>query len=146
MAAAAETLHIPCGNCMAVNRVNRTRESPTCGRCKSRLFPDRPTALSDASFTQFVERADLPVLVDFWATWCGPCRSMAPQFEAAAKDHRGDVLFAKLDTDAAPQTAAKFGIRSIPTVIAFAGGREISRQSGAMSRAQISEWLQSVRR
>ncbi|HKU42373.1 MAG TPA: thioredoxin TrxC [Polyangiales bacterium] len=141
----AEPVHVPCPSCFAVNRVDRSRpQKPTCGRCKMALYGDHPAVLDDATFSKYVERAELPVIVDFWADWCGPCKMMAPQFEAAGRNSAGRALFAKLDTDAAPQTAARFGIRSIPTMIAFSGGREIARQSGAMSRNQIEQWLRSV--
>jgi thioredoxin 2 len=138
----AELIHVPCASCFAVNRVDRSRsQAPTCGRCKQPLYAAHPAALDDATFDKYVERSDLPVVVDFWAAWCGPCKMMAPQFEAAGRASAGRVLFAKLDTDAAPQTAARFGIRSIPTMIEFSGGREVARQSGAMSQAQIERWL-----
>jgi thioredoxin 2 len=109
------------------------------------LFSDHPVALDDGSFARYVDSSDLPVIVDFWAAWCGPCKVMAPQFESAARTNAGKALFAKVDTDAAQQTAARFGIRSIPTLVALRGGRELARQSGAMSEAMISRWVSTVR-
>jgi len=138
-----ESLQIPCPSCLSSNRVPSARlgEGPKCGRCKSRLLGEHPVALDDRTFQPYVENADLPVVVDFWAAWCGPCRMMAPQFEATARAQTGRVLFAKLDTEAAPGVASRYGIRSIPTLILFRDGRETARQSGALSRAQIESWL-----
>jgi thioredoxin 2 len=143
----ASQIHLPCGSCGSINRVAqaRLRDVPTCGRCKAHLFSDHPVALDDSSFARYVERADLPVIVDFWAAWCGPCRMMAPQFEAAARASIGKALFAKVDTEAAPRTAASFQIRSIPTLIALRGGRELARQSGALSESMILRWVSELR-
>lgn len=140
-------IQIPCGRCLATNRVPRPRlaDKPICGRCKSHLFPDHPIALTDATFGPFVAASDLPVVVDFWADWCGPCKMMAPQFEAAAQASAGKALFAKVDTEAARTTASQYGIRSIPTLIAFGKGRELARQSGAMTKALIQRWLEGLR-
>jgi thioredoxin 2 len=138
-----ESVQIPCASCLSVNRVpyRRLADGPKCGRCKSPLFAEHPTQLDDASFQKYVDASELPVVVDFWAPWCGPCLAMAPQFEAAARASAGKTLFAKLDTERAQQVAARFGIRSIPTLILFQGGREVARQSGAMSERQIVGWL-----
>jgi thioredoxin 2 len=136
-------LQIPCAKCLATNRVPQARmsDTPVCGRCKSQLLPDHPVALTDESFDAFVGASELPVIVDFWASWCGPCLRMAPEFQAASKTLAGKALFAKLDTEAAPHTARRFGIRSIPTMIAFRKGQEAARQSGLMSSAQIQKWV-----
>jgi thioredoxin 2 len=143
---ATSALHLPCASCGSINRVaaERLRDVPTCGRCKAHLFASHPVALDDASFEHYVEKADLPVIVDFWATWCPPCRMMAPQFEAAGRATAGRALFAKVDTDAAPRTAGRFGIRSIPTMVALRNGREIARQGGAMSEAMIVRWVSQL--
>lgn len=140
------SLHLPCASCGSINRVaeTRLRDVPTCGRCKAHLFASHPVALDDATFGHYVESSDLPVIVDFWATWCPPCRMMAPQFEAAARASTGEALFAKVDTEAAPRTAARFAIRSIPTLVALRRGREVARQSGAQSQAMIQRWVSAL--
>ena len=110
-------------------------------RCKEKLLPGHPVSLDDANFGRYIQRSGLPVLVDFWAAWCGPCKVMAPQFEQAARDSLGKVLFVKVDTEAAPRTAQQFGIQSIPTLVLFKDGAEAARQSGALSAAKIAQWL-----
>jgi thioredoxin 2 len=139
----ANAVHVPCASCFTVNRVPRARlgDTPTCGRCKGHLFGAHPPELDPGSFHTFVARSDLPVVVDFWAPWCGPCHTMAPQFEEAARRSAGKALFAKLNTESAQQLATRLGIRAIPTLIAFRSGREVARQSGAMGAPQILNWL-----
>lgn len=137
------TYEIACPHCLAVNRVPAARlgEKPQCGRCGQPLFNAHPAAVTDANFSTLVGRTQLPVIVDCWASWCGPCRSFAPVFEQAAQQFEPQARFAKLDTDANQATAAMLGIRSIPTLIVFRGGRELTRMSGAMSIAQFGAWL-----
>ena len=140
------SLHLTCAGCLAKNRVptERVGNRPICGRCKAQLLPEHPVVLTDANFGQVVEGSELPVIVDFWAAWCSPCRAMAPQFEAASRSSRGRALFAKVDTDAARDTAARHRIQSIPTLIAFRAGREVGRRSGAMSKVMIEEFVAAL--
>lgn len=137
-------MQLVCPNCLTKNRVpdERLQDSPVCGKCGESLMPAEPIKLDDASFSRFIEGSDLPVVVDFWADWCGPCKMMAPQFSAAAQKMR-TLRFAKVDTEASPQASVRFRIRSIPTMVLFKGGQEIARTSGAMSASEIERWVQS---
>ena len=134
-----DTHHIACAHCGATNRLpaDRLGDDPTCGRCHQPLLAGAPIELDDRSFDAFVQKSSLPVLVDFWAPWCGPCRQMAPQFDAAARQLKGRALLVKVNSDDSPETSAKFGIRSIPTLVRLQGGAELRRQSGALPLAQI---------
>jgi thioredoxin 2 len=119
----------------------RLGDDPKCGKCGAPLLDGKPVALDEARFDSFIGRNELPVLVDFWADWCGPCHAMAPAFERAAGELKTRVRFAKLDTEDAQPVAARFGIRSIPTLILFRGGREVARVSGAMDARSIASWV-----
>ena len=134
-----DTHHIVCAHCGAVNRlpVDRLADDPDCGRCHKPLLDGRPVELDDRSFDAFVRQTTLPVLVDFWAPWCGPCRQMAPQFEAAARQLKGRALLVKVNSDDSPAAAARFAIRSIPTLVRLQAGAEVRRQSGALPAARI---------
>lgn len=134
-----ELHHIACAHCGAVNRLSADRlaDDPDCGRCHRALLDGQPVELSDLNFDAFVRQTTLPVLVDFWAPWCGPCRQMAPQFEAAARQLKGRALLVKVNSDDSPQASAKFAIRSIPTLVRLQAGAELRRQSGALPLAQI---------
>ncbi|MFA6985254.1 MAG: thioredoxin TrxC [Arenimonas sp.] len=136
------SLLLACPHCQAMNRVPvaRLAQAPKCGRCHQLIFIGKPMALAAADFDRHAVRSELPLLVDFWAPWCGPCLSMAPQFEAAAKILEPRMRLAKVDTQAEEELGARFGIRSIPTMVLLRSGREIARQSGAMGTAQIVQW------
>ncbi len=138
------TLHAVCAQCGAVNRMPlaRAEEGGTCGRCGAALLDGRVVSLDQGSFDTFVGRNDLPVVVDFWAQWCGPCKMMAPAFEQVARESRAHARLAKVDTDAEQALAARFGIRSIPTLIKFQNGGEVDRVSGALDARSLRAWIQ----
>ncbi len=139
------TLMIPCPQCHALNRVpaERLSEGPVCGKCKASLLPGAPIEVDATHFSRHVLENGLPVVVDFWAPWCGPCRMMAPHFAEAAR-MMPNVHFVKVNTEDNPSIAAQYGIRSIPTLALFANGKEIARQSGAMPAQALVHWLRSM--
>ena len=141
----SEGIHIVCPQCSAINRLPRERldDAPQCGKCQQALFNGHPVALNEAGFQRHVDKNDLPVVVDFWAPWCGPCLSMAPEFEKATKLLEPAVRFAKLNTEEAQALSQRFNIRSIPTMALFKGGREVARQSGAMGAQAIASWVKA---
>lgn len=135
-------MQLVCPHCLTLNRVpaERIGDAPNCGKCKQALLTGEPVELNEANFELFTHKSDLPVLIDFWAAWCGPCRMMAPQFEAAAREMKGEVIFAKLDTEANQRIAGLFNVRSIPTLAMVKGGRELAREAGARPAAEIVRW------
>ena len=138
-----ETVHVVCAHCATKNRLPRSRleAQPRCGRCKALLLDGRPVDLSAAGLERHLAGDELPLVVDFWAPWCAPCRMMAPAYEQAAAQLAPGVRLAKLDTEANAQAAERYGIRSIPTLIAFRNGREVARRSGASDRAGLLQWI-----
>ena len=141
----ADSLHVVCPACHAVNRVpaGRLGDAGICGKCQAPLFAGQPVELDEAGFDRHVSRSDLPLVVDFWAPWCGPCRMMAPAFAEAAQRLEPRYRLVKVNTEATKNLAARFNIRSIPTIAIFRGGREIARQAGAMDVAGIQRWVDS---
>ena len=142
----SDLVQVVCPACTVLNRVPRARigAAPVCGRCKAALFTSHPITLAADTFDHHAARGDLPLLVDFWAPWCAPCRAMAPEFERAARQLEPSLRLAKVDTEAQPVLAARFAIRSIPTLIMVKDGREVARHSGALTAADIERWARGT--
>ncbi|WGS85750.1 thioredoxin TrxC [Methylomonas sp. UP202] len=140
-----DAIHLVCPHCQAVNRVppNRLNQQPNCGQCHQPLFTGHPLELTEASFSKHLTQSQIPLLVDFWAAWCGPCKMMAPAFAQAAGMLEPTIRLGKVDTDRHRYLSEDFGIRSIPTLILFKNGREIAREAGAMSLQDILRWTRS---
>ena len=141
----SEPLHLVCPHCEKINRIAATRlnEAPKCGHCHQPLLTGHPLELTTASFRRHIEHSGIPVVVDFWAPWCGPCQMMAPQYAAAAAELEPTARLAKVNTDAETALASEFSIRSIPTLALFKGGREVARQPGAISKSDIVRWVRA---
>jgi thioredoxin 2 len=140
-----DSLHIVCPHCDAVNRVpaSKLKDQPTCGKCAQALFTGHPVELNATNFMKHITRSDIAVLVDFWAPWCGPCRTMAPAYEQAARQLEPGIRVVKLNTEDAQAIAGQYVIRSIPTLALFQNGKEVARQAGATDTPRIVAWVQA---
>ncbi len=139
------SLHLVCPNCQVVNRVPTVRldQQPRCGQCHKPLFTGQPVELTSATFARHLDHNDIPLVVDFWAPWCGPCRTMAPAFAQAAAMLEPRARLAKVNTDVEQALGARYQIRSIPSLTLFRRGREVARQAGAMSAQDVARWVRS---
>ena len=143
MSTSAQT--VVCPDCQSANRIPAARlgDDPRCGKCKQPIFAGRPVALTDQTFDRHLSRSEVPLVVDFWAPWCGPCKMMAPFFERAASELEPNVRLVKINTDENPMLAQRYQINSIPTTAVFKGAREVARQPGAMNLPQLLQWIRS---
>jgi thioredoxin 2 len=141
----SDALNIVCPHCNATNRIpaERLSDKPKCGKCHQPLFDGHPVELTGETFSKMIARTDIPVVVDFWAPWCGPCKMMAPAFQQAAQQLQPNVRLAKVNTEDHQMIGARYQIRSIPTMVIFKNGQEVARQSGAMSASDIVRWVRS---
>ncbi len=140
------SIHVVCPRCNATNRLpsDKLLAEPTCGRCHQALLAAQPEHLGEAAFNAQIAKSELPVVVDFWAPWCGPCRTMAPAYDQVSQAMQGRARFVKVNTEDEPGLAARYAIRSIPTVAVFVAGREIARQPGAMSAPDLARWVSAA--
>ena len=138
--------HIVCPTCLAVNRVpdNKIKDNPTCGKCHDALLHKKAIEVDTKTFNKIINKTSLPIIVDFWAPWCAPCKMMTPIFKQAANQLYGEYLLIKVNTEQEQQPSAQFGIRSIPTLMAFKNGREVNRMSGAMQLPQLLQWIKNI--
>ena len=137
--------HVVCSSCLTTNRIpeHKLADGGVCGKCGKPLFSKKPVELTSANFNKIIANNELPVMVDFWAPWCGPCKMMAPVFEQAAQQLEPNMLLAKLNTQNEQSIAARYGIRSIPTIAIFKGGRVVAQQAGAMDMGSLTRWARS---
>ena len=142
----ASKMHLVCPHCNATNRVpsDKLQAELNCGKCQAPLLTAHPDNLGEAAFNAQLAKSDLPMVVDFWAPWCGPCRMMAPAYEKVSQDMQGKARFVKVNTEDEQGLAATYNIRSIPTLAVFAGGREIARQPGAISAPDLARWVSAA--